>query len=598
MLALGGPAAATGEPFSVQAYIQPEQGITEAEPFQLLIQIEGATSPRVSPPRLGELTNLQVLGGPNTSTRMSWINGRSTATITLVYSLLAKQPGPAEIPSIDVQVGVVGSTGALVESKTYRTAPIRFNVGRGSSTGPPAAQRPRPQSGTREQADVYIESALGAEEVWVGQPVTLSLLLYTTGQQISNLALADQPGLSEFWIEDADVDPEAEAYRSTLGARQYLTFPVLRKTLVPQTAGEFVIDPYVIQMQVRSRGGVDPFDLFSFGRTETVVRKSQPRRLRVKELPAVGRPGDFSGAVGSFSMRVSLDREEARVNDAVALKATVEGEGFLKLAKAPVLEPPPDLKVLEPKVSESFRSTGGRMVSKKTWEWIVVPLAQGELRLPELRFDFFDPVAGQYRAAARPIPQLIVHRGDTADDAPTARGEIQLQRREIAFIKPLRGPLHEDVPRAHQRAVFLTLLLLPVAWVPMLILLGRHRARLQGDRGLARSRKARARARRRLKSVKRHLQQVDSSVFHEEVARALVDYVADRFDRSPAGLTYELAEELLASQGVEPVLRRRYRTCLESCDFARFVPAAGKVERRAELLEEAGGLVESLERAW
>ena len=92
--------------------------------------------------------------------------------------------------------------------------------------------------------------------------------------------------------------------------------------------------------------------------------------------------------------------------------------------------------------------------------------------------------------------------------------------------------------------------------------------------------------------------QVDAATFHEEVARALVEYVADRFNRSATGLTYDLADELLSQRNVDVELRRRYRACLETCDFARFVPASAKSERRSEVLEQALALLAELERAW
>ena len=73
---------------------------------------------------------------------------------------------------------------------------------------------------------------------------------------------------------------------------------------------------------------------------------------------------------------------------------------------------------------------------------------------------------------------------------------------------------------------------------------------------------------------------------------------ADRFDRSAAGLTYEIADELLSSKGIDAELRGRYRKCLETCDFARFVPASAETGRRTEVLDEAREIVERLERAW
>ena len=77
-----------------------------------------------------------------------------------------------------------------------------------------------------------------------------------------------------------------------------------------------------------------------------------------------------------------------------------------------------------------------------------------------------------------------------------------------------------------------------------------------------------------------------------------MDYLADRTNRSSAGLSYDLAEDLFAAEGVDPDLRRRFRKCLETCDFVRFVPEASKTERRVEMLDEASDLVEQLERAW
>ena len=78
----------------------------------------------------------------------------------------------------------------------------------------------------------------------------------------------------------------------------------------------------------------------------------------------------------------------------------------------------------------------------------------------------------------------------------------------------------------------------------------------------------------------------------------MVGYVADRFNRSAAGLTYELADELLASKGLEVELRREFRSCLETCDFARFVPSAGATDRRVEILAEARVLLDRVEKAW
>ena len=62
-------------------------------------------------------------------------------------------------------------------------------------------------------------------------------------------------------------------------------------------------------------------------------------------------------------------------------------------------------------------------------------------------------------------------------------------------------------------------------------------------------------------------------------------------------MTYDGIDDLLASRGVEAELRGRFRSCVERCDFARFVPSEGEAGRRTEVLEEARAVVDALEKA-
>ena len=133
----------------------------------------------------------------------------------------------------------------------------------------------------------------------------------------------------------------------------------------------------------------------------------------------------------------------------------------------------------------------------------------------------------------------------------------------------------------HRRGWFVSLVVLPWILAPLVILVGRRRARYRRDHGLARARRARARARKRLRVARKGIEQRDSGEFHESVARAVVEYLADRFGRSASGLTYDLAEELLAGRGVDADLSRDVRTCLETCDFARYVESSGETYLRS-----------------
>ena len=586
ILAAGLSGPVWGADYKVMSYIKPASNITDTTPVQLIVQIDSRITPQIRPPQLTELQNLKIIGGPNTNSSFSWRNGQARSSFQISYSLLAVKAGPAEIPGLEL----------TIEGQTYRTEPIRFDVAGSPGGAPkiPTQETRGMQIEGEDSADVFLQAQLGQKDVWVGQATPLTVLLHTV-PRISSPMWRQQPVFDSFWVESIDVNPDDEAYRQRIGQKIYTVYPVERKLLIPLSPGVIDLDPYVAQMQVRA-SGADLFDILSRRRSQTIVRKTDPIQINVRPLPE-GAPPGFGGAVGKFKLNVALDRSETAVNDAVAMRVTVQGEGTLRSVEAPLLNPPTEVKVFAPKLTESGGINGGLARSTKTWEWIIVPLTAGEIHLPEITFPYFDPEIGDYAKVSAPGPTIVVRRTEGAEEGPVTGRHIERQNRDLAFIKPLRGQLSMGGSRIHHRAWFVATLVLPALLLPLVVGLGRRRSRLMQDQGLLRARKAGSRARRAMQSVQRQIEQLDAAGFHEEVARTLVAYVADRFDRSPTGLTYDVADELLSSRGVDPDLCRRYRASLEACDFARFVPSAGKTERRSELLAEATSIVEALEGA-
>jgi hypothetical protein len=234
------------------------------------------------------------------------------------------------------------------------------------------------------------------------------------------------------------------------------------------------------------------------------------------------------------------------------------------------------------------------MGAKKSWEWAVVPLAPGTIKVPSPVFSFFDPASGGYRQLTGELPVLTVNRSASGQEAIAARGTVQANTKDIAFLKMLRGPLELEKPPLHKRGWFVALLVLPLVAMPLGIALGRRRERYLTDHGFARARRAARTAAKRLDRAA-HRAQASPAAFHEEVAGALVAYVADRANRSASGLTYDQLDDILAAKGVREEPRRRFRACLETCDFARFVPDSGRPQAVSDLVSEARSILRTLE---
>jgi hypothetical protein len=587
-------APASGADVQVSASILPQGRIAETTQVRLVIRVDGSSLPDVSTPKLPAMKNLQITGGPSTArnSSFSFDNGRivSSSSLSLTYDLIPAGKGPAEIPPFDV---VVGGT-------AYRTQALRFNVEAGRSGPAPPGGTPGMPRGDRQDdggedasVDVFLQAKLGATSVYSGQPVRLDVTLYAAAP-VNGFSWTDLPSLPGLWSEDLPVDPSRDRRVVTMNGRQYNAYPVARKLVVPTGSGALTIQPFSAQVQVH-RPTRDPFGaFFSLGGYVNIVRRTTALKLDVKPLPEANRPAGFSGAVGSFRMKSQADRSTVDLGEAVAVKVTIEGEGSLQSAAPPKLSSPPDVKVYEPKTVDDAMTGAEHLGARKSWEWVVVPLAPGKLTIPAPTFDYFDPGTGSYKQLRGDLPELTVRRGTGVVDPVAARGEVQANTTDIAFLKMRRGALHEARPPLHRRGWFVTLLVLPFLLMPAGIALGRRRERFATDHGFARARRAARTAAKRLERAAKRAGE-SPAAFHEEVAGALVDYVADRANRKASGLTYDQLDDILAAKSVPAEVRRRYRACLETCDFARFVPDSGRPQAVSELVSEARAILQSLE---
>ncbi|MFH1574308.1 MAG: BatD family protein [Acidobacteriota bacterium] len=564
--------------------------------FQLTIRIAGSDIGEVQVPVLPRLEGLDVVAGPSVSTQYQWVNGRASHSRSYIYILVPTREGQFTIPPVEV----------VVAGEVHRTDPVEIRVT--SAGAAPARGRPVPPDPSADpffdrtrprstNTTVFVTAELDRSSAYVGQQVTLSYFLYTQ-VTVSGLQLEESPALNGFWVEDLEIDAKPAGTRRVVDGREYLVYLVKRQALFPTAPGKLSVPPVTFAISARSEGGV--FDWFSS--TETLYRKSNEIGIEARALPAAGRPPNFGGAVGSFSLSGRVNKNEVAAGDAVTLEVKLAGRGNLRMIPDLSLPPIPDFTVYSSKRQDNLRRSGGGPVGgEMVWEYILVPSVPGPHSIRPIAFSFFDPERGAYETVTtEPLPVNVLRGGENAGlitGLPQAnRQNLTRQGTDIAFIKLSADDLSTAAPPLYRSLWFFVIAGIPVALNIGVFLLQRERAREAQNAPLARSRRARAAAHARLKAAVKAGRQ-EPRRFYDQAALALSGYLEDRFDLPGIALTEDTLERTLAERAVPIETLREATTCLRECDFGRFVSPSSSPESMQKLAGRIRKVVQALERS-
>lgn len=202
----------------------------------------------------------------------------------------------------------------------------------------------------------------------------------------------------------------------TLDGRRYREFELVRR-FVATRPGELVLAAPRMRFAQATRFEDD----FVQGRRaldrRDVLVRGRALRLAVQPLPEAGRPAEFSGAIGQFTLRVEAEPRELAAGESLALRVVVERQGELgdlSHCEAPRLDA---LAGFHLRGSLAEREPG-----RLTVRYDLVPADAGVRTLPPVRFVFFDPTppAGYRTLASEPIALQVRPAARSAPDAPSA----------------------------------------------------------------------------------------------------------------------------------------------------------------------------------
>lgn len=139
----------------------------------------------------------------------------------------------------------------------------------------------------------------------------------------------------------------------------------------------------------------------------------QPLTLTVLALPEAGRPSDFSGAVGQFTMEATASPTNVAAGDLVQVVMHLRGTGALEGVRPPRVAADAGFKVYEPLMVGQDGDAGWRV------EQTVIPQATNAAAIPAVTFAYFDPRAARYNRLSRgPFPLVFHARAAAAAFVP------------------------------------------------------------------------------------------------------------------------------------------------------------------------------------
>ena len=516
-------------------------------------------------PRFMDVPNLQiqVVGQKQ---HLALINGQRVVGLSLTYTVTPAAPGDFTIPAFKVPIGNTELPSQALALKVL----------------------PKPADTEAYKQLTFVKIRAGKTNVFVGEPFALEVRLYFSGGGEIQMPSLRGDG---FTLAPFQHQQGQEQIGNTV-------YPVLnfRSVATPVKAGKLALGPAqcAFNLHLRTSGG-DVFDLFNRGvRAQAVTILSDPLEIQVNPLPTEGRPADFNGAVGNFTLTASAGPVDVAVGDPVTVRVQISGRGALDGVRMPPLELGEAFKTY-PATVTTEQPDPLSMTGLRKLEQVVQPQSADVQALPGFAFSFFDPDARAYRTLRHPATALRV-RAAAAAQAPTVvmtTTNAAAAATELVHIKPHPGVL-ASAGTVRQPAFWL------LSGVPLALWLGLLARRIQAERlannpRLRRRREVEKLVNSGLAELRQQASAAQPEAFFVNLFRLLQEQLGERLDLPASAITEEVIEERVKPLGASDATCQSLHALFQVCNAARYAPVR-ETSELAKLAAQFAAAVEELRK--
>ena len=568
--------------------------VVSGDQFRLSFTIN---SQKVRDFRAPSIKGFEILMGPSRSTQYQNYNGVVTNSITFTYILMAEKEGTYTIPGATIVADGNNYTSNSVEIKVL---PPDQSSGSGNSTSA-RSSRNQANSGKITDKELFMTATASKTNVYEQEAILLTYKVYT---QVNLTALdGDIPDLKGFHTQEVELPNQKTYSLEHYNGRNYNTLVWRQLVLFPQQTGQIEIPSVTFEGTVSQMvASADPFDAFFNGGNYVKITKNivTPKlTINVKELPA-GKPANFSGGVGEFTLSSSINTQELKTNDAVTIKLIISGTGNMKLINTPEVGFPQDFEIYDPKVDNKFNLTRNGLSGNKVIEYLAIPRHAGTYTIPPIEFSYFDLKSQSYKTLKTDAYTLNVAKGEGNSDQVvanfTSKEDLKVLGQDIRYIKTGDTHLTKKDDYFFGSISYYLWYIIPLGLFIAFLAINRKQAMENANVAKVRTKKANKVATKRMKNAGKLLAEKKSEAFYDEVLKALWGYISDKLSMPVSQLSKDNIEEELQKHQVSEELIKEFINNLNECEFARYAPG-NQDEKMDKIYSSAIDVISKMENS-
>ena len=366
---------------------------------------------------LSNLNDFQILSGPNSSSQMSWINGKMSSENSQSWSLLPTKKGKLYIPSFKINLG---------NNKNYQSKRIQITV----------LDESQRNSNNKVKREYFIEASLNDSYPFRGEQIVLTYYLYTK-VNLSSFDFLDIPNYRDFWSEDLYNPRNLQFTEKKINNETWYVSKVKEVALFPTKSGELKIKPATITIGVKTNNNRRNFDFFAsdfFGRTKQVTLATNELTLNVKSIPKTS--GKPSAAIGQWSIQSKIDDPKIKQDEAFTYSIIIKGKGNIKTVEPLEFTFSDNLEIFDPEINIIDRKYGNIIGGEKEINYVIIPRDYGQVELPRVELKFFDTKINKWKTVFVEKRKITVEKNEKSLETAIGlkKEEVLLIGKDIRYI--------------------------------------------------------------------------------------------------------------------------------------------------------------------